>query len=97
MPDVFKLYTKMFGKGDKFIKGTFTVDTTMSYSALISELQTVSTVNQTVSIQITEGMTIDEIAQMMEVTVSAVPKISWSSARRSVILTNSRNVSRIKS
>ena len=45
MPDVFKLYTKMFGKGDKFIKGTFTVDTTMSYSALISELQTVSTVN----------------------------------------------------
>ena len=66
MPDVFKLYTKMFGKGDKFIKGTFTVDTTMSYSALISELQTVSTVNQTVSIQITEGMTIDEIAQMME-------------------------------
>ena len=41
--DRFKLYTKMFGKGDKFIKGTFTVDTTMSYSALISELQTVST------------------------------------------------------
>ena len=66
MPDVFKLYTKMFGTGDKFIKGTFTVDTTMSYSALISELQTVSTVNQTVSIQITEGMTIDEIAQMMD-------------------------------
>lgn len=56
----------MFGKGDKFIKGTFTVDTTMSYSSLISTLQTVSTVNQTVTIQITEGMTIDEIAQMME-------------------------------
>lgn len=66
MPDVFKLYTNMFGKGDKFIKGTFTVDTTMSYSSLISTLQTVSTVNQTVTIQITEGMTIDEIAQMME-------------------------------
>lgn len=66
MPDVFKLYTDMFGKGDKFIKGTFTVDTTMSYSSLISTLQTVSTVNKTVSIQITEGMTVDEIAQMME-------------------------------
>ena len=87
----------MFGKGDKFIKGTFTVDTTMSYSALISELQTVSTVNQTVSIQITEGMTIDEIAQMMEDNRVCRAEDSWSSVRRSEILISSRNVLRIKS
>ena len=61
MPDVFKLYTDMFGKGDKFIKGTFTVDTTMSYSSLISTLQTVSNVNKTVSIQITEGLSLIHI------------------------------------
>ena len=66
MPDVFKVYTKAFGKDKDFVKGTFTVDTTMSYSTLISTLQTIPEVNRTVTVQITEGMTIDEIADMLE-------------------------------
>ncbi len=66
MPDVFKFYTKLSDSEDDFIKGTFTVDTTMSYSTLLMTLQTVSTINQTVEIRITEGMRIDEIAEMME-------------------------------
>ena len=66
MPDVFKFYVNTFGSDDEFIKGTFTVDTTMSYSTLLSTLQTVATINQTVTIQITEGMRIDEIAVLME-------------------------------
>ena len=66
MPDVFSLYTKFSNAENDFIKGTFTVDTTMSYSALLMRLQTVSTINQTVTIQITEGMTIYEIAEIFE-------------------------------
>lgn len=66
MPDVFKMYTKAFGKDEGFVKGTFTVDTTMSYSTLISTLKTISEADITVSIRITEGMTLDEVAQMLE-------------------------------
>lgn len=66
MPDVFKMYTHFSKADDKFIKGTFTVDTTMSYSTLLMNLQTVSTANQIVQIQITEGMRIDEIAELLE-------------------------------
>lgn len=66
MPDVFKIYTKAFGKDEGFVKGTFTVDTTMSYSTLISTLQTVSYADITVTVRITEGMTVDDIAQMLE-------------------------------
>lgn len=66
MPDVFTMYTKMSDAENDFIKGTFTVDTTMSYSALLMNLQTVTTINQTVTVQITEGMTIYEIAEIFE-------------------------------
>ena len=66
MPDVFAFYTKISDAEDDFIKGTFTVDTTMSYSTLLMNLQTVSTINQTATIQITEGMTIYEIAEIFE-------------------------------
>ncbi len=66
MPDVFKFYTKLSDSENEFITGTFTVDTTMSYSTLLMTLQSVSTVNQTVTIRITEGLRIDEIAKMLD-------------------------------
>lgn len=66
MPDVFKMYINLSGDGDKFIKGTFTVDTTMSYSTLLRSLQTVSTADQIVSVRITEGMTIEDVGKLLE-------------------------------
>lgn len=66
MPKIFTTYTKITGKDDKFVNGSFTVDTTMSYSTLLSNLQTISTIDKTVTVQITEGMTIEEIAAMLE-------------------------------
>ncbi len=66
MPDFFKVYVSASESENDFINGTFTVDTTMSYSTLLMTLQTISTINETVTIQITEGMTIEDISILME-------------------------------
>ncbi len=66
MPEIFKMYVSMSDADDDFIKGTFTVDSTMSYSTLLMTLQTVTIANQITEVTIIEGMTADEIAQLME-------------------------------
>ncbi len=66
MPEIFKMYVSMSDKGDDFITGTFTVDSTMSYSTLLMTMQTATIANQIAKITIIEGMTADEVAQLLE-------------------------------
>lgn len=66
MPEIFKMYVSMSDKENDFINGTFTVDSTMSYSTLLMKMQTVTIANQVTEITIIEGMTADEIAQLLE-------------------------------
>ncbi|MCH5324337.1 MAG: endolytic transglycosylase MltG [Eubacterium sp.] len=66
MPDIFKMYVSMTDKEDGFIKGTFTVDSTMSYSTLVSTMQTVTIANKIVTVTIIEGMTADDVAALLE-------------------------------
>lgn len=65
-PKFFKEYGKLMGKGDSFYAGTYTLSSTMSYPTLYSTLQSRSYETKTVTLRISEGMTAEEIGQLLE-------------------------------
>lgn len=66
MPEIFCMYANMIDAEKDYKNGYYKLDTTMSYSTLIRTLQTTSNITETVQIQITEGMTAQEIGALLE-------------------------------
>lgn len=65
-PKFFKEFGKLMGKSDSFYSGTYTLSSTMSYPTLYSTLQSRSYETKTVTLRISEGMTAEEIGQLLE-------------------------------
>ncbi|MDR0196764.1 MAG: endolytic transglycosylase MltG, partial [Oscillospiraceae bacterium] len=66
MPELFCLYSRISDKDGKYLRGLFTLNSNMSYGQIIRILQTPSSVNETVRLRITEGMTAREIGELLE-------------------------------
>lgn len=67
MPDLFRSYAESKDADGKFVAGTYTLSSAMSYSRLISVLQPESTsAIMTVEVRIVEGMTAREIGELLE-------------------------------
>ncbi|MBQ9673748.1 MAG: endolytic transglycosylase MltG [Ruminococcus sp.] len=64
-PEFFKLYAHVVKAEDHFEAGTFTIKTNLDYEAIISYLEEPYEVEKTVTVQITEGMSIVEIADLL--------------------------------
>jgi UPF0755 protein len=65
-PGFFTLYSQLFGYDGKFLYGTFALESSMSYSAIIRTLQTVARTRETVWVTIPEGLTAEEIGLLLE-------------------------------
>lgn len=65
-PKFFKEFGKLMGKSDSFYSGTYTLSSTMSYPTIYSTLQSRSYETKTVTLRIAEGMTAEEIGQLLE-------------------------------
>lgn len=63
---LFKLFSKMTHGNRKLRAGTYTLDTSMDYSAIVNNLGASSGSRATVSVTFTEGMTVDQIFTLME-------------------------------
>jgi len=66
MPSLFCLYSRISGKDGNYLHGLFTLSTTMSYSQIISTLQSETSVSETIDLVIFEGMTAREIGLLLE-------------------------------
>lgn len=68
MPSMFVLYAKLTGKDatSDYIPGTYIINSAMSYSNIIQQLQTEYYANETVTVRVIEGMTAVEIGQLLE-------------------------------
>ena len=64
-PLCFRLYSKLSRADGKFQQGAFTLSPDMGYAEIITTLQT-STPRANVNVTITEGMTVEEIAALLE-------------------------------
>ena len=66
MPWLFKTYINMTGKDKGFLDGEYTVNSTMSYSNIITLLKTVRQYTNTVTIMIPEGFNAMQIGELLE-------------------------------
>ena len=67
MPDFFETYSEKTGADGKYVAGTYTLSSAMSYSRIVTVLQPKSTsARQTVEVRIVEGMTASEIGRLLE-------------------------------
>ncbi len=66
MPWLFKTYINMTGKDKGFLDGEYTVNSTMSYSNIITLLKTVRQYTNTVTIMIPEGYNAMQIGELLE-------------------------------
>lgn len=66
MPELFVFFSRISNADGNYLNGLFSLDSTMSYSNLISSLQKVNRVSETVTVRIQEGMTSVEIGQLLE-------------------------------
>jgi UPF0755 protein len=64
-PKFFEIYARSHSKG-KFLSGNFKLDSTMSYKKIIEVLQTPPHDKSTVTLQIREGMTAEDIGKLLE-------------------------------
>lgn len=64
-PEFFKFYAHIVKAEDNFQPGTFTVNTNLDYEAIISYLEAPYEKVKTVTLQITEGMSVVEIANLL--------------------------------
>ena len=62
----FKLYATLTKAGDTYTAGTFELNTSMDYQAIISELQTPRSTREQVFVTIPEGMGVLELAGLLE-------------------------------
>ena len=61
----FKMYTRLTSSEDGFRQGEFKLDTNKDYEAIINTLQSNSSRTDIVTVQITEGMSVIEIANLL--------------------------------
>jgi UPF0755 protein len=66
MPELFVMYTRLTGKEGEFLDGTFTVRSTMHYGGIADVLMKPKYFEEIVTLQITEGMTADDIGILLE-------------------------------
>lgn len=66
MPWLFKTYINMKDEAEGFLDGEYTVNSTMSYSNIITLLKTVRQYTNTVSVMIPEGYNAQQIGQLLE-------------------------------
>lgn len=66
MPKFFTLYSQLFGYDGHYLGGTFMLNSSMTYSALIRNLQSTASVRETVMVTIPEGLTAEEIGRLLE-------------------------------
>lgn len=66
MPWLFKTYINMKGEAEGFLDGEYTVNSTMSYSNIITLLKTVRQYTNTVTVMIPEGYNAQQIGQLLE-------------------------------
>ena len=64
-PRFFKLYAKLTSSEEGFRQGEFNLDTNKDYEAIINTLQSNSSRTDIVKVQITEGMSVVEIANLL--------------------------------
>ena len=65
-PATFKLYAKMRGKSDSFQAGDYVLNSNMSYDRIITAMRMGDTIKEEVKITFYEGMTLSEIADLLE-------------------------------
>ncbi|MCD8376568.1 MAG: endolytic transglycosylase MltG [Oscillospiraceae bacterium] len=63
---LFRLFVSVTGSGTKFRPGSYTLDTTMDYRALVTNMGSSNSNRATVSITFIEGSTVDQIFQQLE-------------------------------
>ena len=63
---LFKLFAAVTGGDDDVTMGTYTLNTDMDYRALLNGMSANSSTKATVSVTITEGMTVSEIFRLLE-------------------------------
>lgn len=66
MPWLFKAYINMKDEAEGFLDGEYTVNSTMSYSNIITLLKTVRQYTNTVTVMIPEGYNAQQIGQLLE-------------------------------
>ena len=66
MPWLFKTYVNMKDEAEGFLDGEYTVNSTMSYSNIITLLKTVRQYTNTVTVMIPEGYNAQQIGQLLE-------------------------------
>ena len=66
MPWLFKTYINMKDEAEGFLDGEYTVNSTMSYSNIITLLKTVRQYTNTVTVMIPEGYNVQQIGQLLE-------------------------------
>ena len=66
MPWLFKTYINMNDEAEGFLDGEYTVNSTMSYSNIITLLKTVRQYTNTVTVMIPEGYNAQQIGQLLE-------------------------------
>lgn len=66
MPWLFKTYINMKDEAEGFLDGEYTVNSTMSYSSIITLLKTVRQYTNTVTVMIPEGYNAQQIGQLLE-------------------------------
>ena len=69
MPWLFKTYINMKDEAEGFLDGEYTVNSTMSYSNIITLLKTVRQYTNTVTVMIPEGYNAQQIGQLLEETL----------------------------
>lgn len=63
---LFRLFVSLTGSGTKFRPGTYTLDTTMDYRALVTNMGSSNSNRATVSLTFIEGNTVDQIFEQLE-------------------------------
>lgn len=66
MPWLFKTYINMKNESEGFLDGEYTVNSTMSYSNIITLLKTVRQYTNTVTVMIPDGYNAQQIGQLLE-------------------------------
>ncbi len=61
----FNIYAKITKNDDDFTQGVFNMKTNMDYEAIVNYLQSISNRTDTIKITVTEGMNVQEIANML--------------------------------
>ncbi len=65
-PFLFKLFASFTGGEEKMSRGTYTLDTDMDYSALLTGISATAETRSTVTITIPEGYTLDQIFALLD-------------------------------